>query len=167
MTPREPPAGDPLEALRDIHLPEPVSWWPPAPGWWLLALVALAVLVLAPWALHRHLRKRRQLGRVLAEVDTLEAAYRRSGDAQALCSGLSLVLKRVALAAWPRERVAGLTGRAWLEFLDDSGGGGAFANGPGQALAGAGYGEATAVDGAALVALARRWITGTLKRVAP
>ena len=28
---------DPLAGLRGYHLPEAVSWWPPGPGWWLLA----------------------------------------------------------------------------------------------------------------------------------
>lgn len=165
MTSRGPVVQDPLAELRDIHLPDPVSWWPPAPGWWLLGLGALVALGLASWALGRHLKRRRRLRRVLAEVDALAAAYHRDGDAQALCSGLSLALRRVALAGWPRERVAGLTGTAWLRFLDDSGGGGAFAEGPGRALVHAGYGDGTAVDGAALVTLARRWIAGTLKRV--
>ncbi|MDZ7750273.1 MAG: DUF4381 domain-containing protein [Gammaproteobacteria bacterium] len=165
MIPDNPLAQDPLAELRDIHLPDPVSWWPPAPGWWLLALVVLVALGLASWALRRYLKRRRRSRRVLAEVDALAAAYRRDGDTQALCSGLSLVLKRAALAAWPRQRVAGLTGTAWLEFLDATGGAGAFAHGPGQALASAGYGGAAAVDGEALEALVRRWIKGALRRV--
>ena len=39
--------ANPLDQLRDIHLPEPISWWPLAPGWWLLIIIALALMV---WA---------------------------------------------------------------------------------------------------------------------
>ena len=34
-----------LENLRDIAVPPPVPWWPPAPGWWVLGLLALLVLI--------------------------------------------------------------------------------------------------------------------------
>ena len=30
--------------LRDLHLPEPVGWWPPAPGWWILLLLVTTLL---------------------------------------------------------------------------------------------------------------------------
>ncbi|MDP7406676.1 MAG: DUF4381 domain-containing protein, partial [SAR324 cluster bacterium] len=30
---------DPLAALRDVHLPPAVSWWPPAPGWWIIFFI--------------------------------------------------------------------------------------------------------------------------------
>ena len=30
--------------LRDIHLPLPVDGWPPAPGWWLVALVVASLV---------------------------------------------------------------------------------------------------------------------------
>ena len=39
--------GDPLAELRDIHLPEAVSLWPLAPGWWLLLALIAAVLGLS------------------------------------------------------------------------------------------------------------------------
>jgi len=32
---------NPLVNLKDIHLPPPVSFWPPAPGWWILALLMI------------------------------------------------------------------------------------------------------------------------------
>ena len=31
-----------LSQLRDIHLPEAVPWWPPAPGWWMLFALVIA-----------------------------------------------------------------------------------------------------------------------------
>ena len=46
------PAASNLQ-LRDIHLPDAVSWWPPAPGWWLLLggllLALLFIRVIRPW----------------------------------------------------------------------------------------------------------------------
>ena len=38
---------DPLSELRDIHLPDPVSWWPPAPGWWIAVGIGFGLLAAA------------------------------------------------------------------------------------------------------------------------
>ncbi|MGB5726303.1 MAG: DUF4381 domain-containing protein, partial [Thiogranum sp.] len=42
--------------LRDIHLPDPLSWWPPAPGWWLLLTLLVAIALLGGYLLHRYRR---------------------------------------------------------------------------------------------------------------
>ena len=42
--------------LRDIHLPEPVGWWPPAIGWWLLPVCVLGLIVLLIWLIRRRMR---------------------------------------------------------------------------------------------------------------
>ena len=104
--------------LRDLHLPEPVSAWPPAPGWWLLLVLALAALA---WVAHRWVRAyardsaRRQ---ALRAIDAAVADYGRHGDAIRLGSELSALLRRTMLAYAPRADVAGLTGEAWLTWLD-------------------------------------------------
>jgi hypothetical protein len=105
------PAG--LDALRDIHLPEALSWWPPAPGWWGAALLLLALCALATW----QLRRRRLRRHALRELARIEAEFGVCADRVRLAGALSALLRRVALARFERTRVAALHGEAWIACL--------------------------------------------------
>ena len=110
---------DPSElALRGLHLPEPVGWWPLAPGWWILiALLAVGIgwLLFRAWRTWRYNAPRRYAGRVLVEV---EAEYLGHRNPVKLGQQLSELLRRGMLAYAPRHEVAGLTGESWLAWLD-------------------------------------------------
>jgi hypothetical protein len=104
--------------LRDIHLPEAIGWWPLAPGWWLLIALALIGLgLLLRWYLQRRARgAARRLA--LQHLGRLTAEYEQHRDAVAFMAQLSSLLRRTMLAYAPRADVAGLTGDAWLAWLD-------------------------------------------------
>lgn len=140
--------------LRDIHAPPVPEFWPPAPGWWVLFAVALVLLGLALWWLYGRYRAMRRHRRIMGELESLKG---RSGGAD-LAAEVSALLKRVALARFPRTGVASLTGQCWLDFLDRNGGAGRFADGPGRVLADGPYAPAPVFDAEALLALARDWI---------
>ncbi len=131
--------SDPLAQLRGYHLPEPISWWPPAPGWWLLALLIVAgVMLLTLWLTRRH-RRGAAARAAEAELVVLRANLARDGDGTAFVRGLSRLLRRFALVHYSRRAVAGLSGEAWLAFLDATGGAGRFLAGPGRLLLEAPY----------------------------
>lgn len=138
-----------LSNLRDLALPSELPFWPPAPGWWIVAgaaLAAVAILAIAAAARHRRNAYRREALRLL---DTVEPG------------GISTVLKRAALAAWPREEVAALTGADWLAFLDRTGRTTAFDQGDGrhiETLAFGGAVDAASADAARIAA--RAWVRG-------
>lgn len=151
---------DPAELpLRDIHLPAPVSWWPPAPGWWLLALILLLASLLA-WLWLRHRRQRRWARAALAELAELDAAFRADGNAHRLCSEVSLLLRRIAVLDRATPEHAALTGEDWLAWLDRPLGGGMFQTGPGRVLLNGPYDPKIELDADALIELCRRWIAG-------
>ena len=149
--------------LRDIHLPADPRWWPPAPGWWLLAGALLLVSVLA-W---RHLpgwwRRQRVRRAALRELRVL--SRRPAGELP--MAELSTLLRRVAMSRDPRARVAALTGDRWLEYLDRAAGTREFRHGPGRCLASAPYGGPGPEDAAAVMALAEHWIRRCAGRPAP
>lgn len=147
--------------LRDIHAAAPAEFWPPAPGWWLLAALLALVLVYIVVTLVNVYRRRRQRQRILAGLQQLEnTAHENIGQ---FTAAISALLRRVALMRYARTDVASLSGLAWLEFLDDTGGNGAFVNGPGSALATAPYAaNPEPPSRQALLALARRWIRRNL-----
>jgi hypothetical protein len=111
-----------LANLHDIVVPPPVSWWPLAWGWYLLGALLLAALAwgLVRWRRWRLANRYRDLA--LAELDDLSDAIGDPASRTGALAALPMLLKRVALAAWPREQVAQLSGAAWWRFLDGSGG---------------------------------------------
>ena len=95
-----------LDNLRDIVVPQAPSFWPPAPEIWLLLVIVTAVVTIL--ISQQRQKKRRN-------------AYRHAGLAlvenASTVHDISVILKRVALAAFPREQVASLYGEEWLDFL--------------------------------------------------
>ncbi|MFC3127189.1 DUF4381 domain-containing protein [Pseudoroseomonas globiformis] len=93
------------EAMHGLIEPPPVSFWPATPAWLILLLLALLLIA---WLALRALRAWRRGAYRREALRILETAG--STDAAA-------ILKRVALAAWPRSRVAALSGAEWAAFL--------------------------------------------------
>lgn len=149
-------AAPTLESLRDIHLPSEPMLWPPAPGWWLVALFLL--LLTGLWLLRRHLR-RRPLRAALLELELLA----KISEPVPFASGVSRLLRRYACWRYPDAGVAALTGAAWLQFLDQHGGAGQFQHGAGAVLDALPYRPDGTADQQALAMLVRDW----LRRNAP
>jgi len=104
--------------LRDIHLPEAVNWWPPAPGWWITPLILLLVCGLA-WFIYRRRKSRNQWNHEAAsELKVIEKRYQLEPDARLLIQALSSLIRRSAMTQQGRRGIAGLNGEAWLEYLD-------------------------------------------------
>jgi len=159
---------DPLAELRGLHLPDPVSFWPPAPGWWMVAGFALAVVVTTAIVVAG---RRRSLARhALREVARVEAS---TAGVQDTAAALAELMRRVAIQRFGAERVAALHGADWERFLVGSGPPRGARRRPaldaasGRLLALAPYApprtvelrcEAIAVERAHLVRAAKRWI---------
>lgn len=104
--------------LRDLHLPDAIGWWPLAPGWWVVIVLALAGLV---WLVRLYVIARSNSAArryALRQLEHYCDEYTRHGDAVAFGSQVSELVRRTMLAYAPRGEVAGLTGEEWLAWLD-------------------------------------------------
>jgi hypothetical protein len=149
--------------LRDIHLPAPASWWPPGPGWWLLlALIIGAGLLVWHWRRSRGQLRLQQLA--VQELQKIESRFGQPDNERQVLENLSMLLRRIALSRYPRERVASLTGVRWLQFLDGVTGTDEFSNGPGRVLAEGPYNPALKADIPDLIDACRRWLEAEFRQ---
>lgn len=160
MAESQPLAADPVAGLIDIPLPPEVSLWPQT---WTLRItiaVVVAALVAAAWWCIRQWWTNRYRRESLAELSQIEHAHNAGKSIDGLAAELAVLVRRTALAAFPRAQVAALAGPAWLSFLDRAYGGTEFSHGCGRALESAPYQPARPDAGQAhiLIDLVRRWI---------
>ena len=101
--------------LRDIHLPEPISWWPPATGWVVLAILIVVGAAIAVFLYRRRIKTRAQRA-ALNELDAILAALRTDDDGHACAQALSRLARRVALLYGGPE-VNAAVGNDWLDTI--------------------------------------------------
>lgn len=149
-----------LDRLADIVTAPPAPWWPPAPGWVLLAALLLAAGLwrLAKAAIRWRANAYRRVG-----LEELGRIARESERAPERLREIPVLLKRIALAAAGRPRVASLSGAAWLRFLSETSAEGTFPAKAGDDLESIAYdpaapGRLSRPDRERVIAAAGEWI---------
>ncbi|MBD8122609.1 DUF4381 domain-containing protein [Pseudomonas lutea] len=116
-----------LDQLQPLILPEPISAWPPAPGWWLL-LILLPALAYGLWRARTLLPKKAPRETVealdplrqaaLVELAQMPKPYD-GAPAGAWLQQINGLLKRLCRNHYPYSQSHTLNGRKWLAFLDN------------------------------------------------
>lgn len=102
---------NPLDQLKDVHLPDPVSWWPLALGWWIVIVISLvAIIGLISWYVMQHKRSaaKRAALRELSSISPHDTHWQ---------AQVNELVKRVALCYFPQNQIAGLHSEQWTDFL--------------------------------------------------
>ncbi|HZS56354.1 MAG TPA: DUF4381 domain-containing protein [Bryobacteraceae bacterium] len=111
-----------LNKLHGFYQPEPPSWMPQTIGWYVVFALIVLLAAWAAWRMFARWRHNRYRRDALRELELAKSAE------------IPALLKRTALAAWPREQVAALSGEGWLAFLEKHGGRSEFSNSAGHLL---------------------------------
>ena len=148
--------------LRDIHLPDGVSWFPPAPGWWLLlALIAASIVLVRLW--RRRTRRPVINKRAKAEFERIVADYNQHQDQLRLLQEQSALLKRIGMSYLGREQSAGAFGIDWVRQVSALAPEGQLEDSGIALLADAPYCKTVTIGDDELqnlIAQLRRWIAG-------
>ena len=146
-------------ALRDIHLPDAINWWPPAMGWWVLMLL-IPLLIFGSWWLFKRLTRQTVVKTARSLLEQIKTNPN-TNDFEKLHQ-LSIWLRRVSISIAPHEQSAGLSGEAWLAYLDNGVEGTPFSQGIGQVISSAQYRQSAPdnLDIPALITLCESWLKG-------
>ena len=143
--------------LRDIHLPNPISWWPLTSECWLLiAIIILLVSFLSWWMMRPSLKKE-----ALEALAAIEHAFQESENGAQCVADLSILLRRVVMSERRQlhKKNVCLTGEAWLNLLDKKLKTPEFSQGVGKILISGPYQPYVHPDDVKeLLALSKTWV---------
>lgn len=156
-----------LAQLADIHLPAEVSFWPPALGWWILALLLLIAGSFATRKLYEKAEQRKACQYALAELEScLKRLNESTGQKKLLryVNDVNTVLRRVALVKFPESNPGSLVGETWIAFIRRTGNSSRLDEQLSAALSHGRFRKQVEVDSQALNQMAHSWILSVYQK---
>ena len=105
------------EQLRDVHLPDAISWWPLAWGWWVLLVIVLCAVSVLVWQIKRSINKNRYRGLAITELESVIAQWREDDNSIAYLQSANSVLKRAVLHTSQDSSLTTTSGKTWVGLL--------------------------------------------------
>ncbi len=150
-----------LAQLADIHLPAEVSFWPPAPGWWILTALLFIAAGIAARKLYEKAEQRKACQYALTELENcLKRLGESTGQEKLLryVNDVNTVLRRVALVKFPESNPGSLAGDSWVAFIRRTGDSSRLNDQLSAALSHGRFRTQIELDSQALHEMAHSWI---------
>lgn len=120
-----------LNELKNIHLPDPVSIFPLAIGWYILIILTLIIAGVYFWWKFKYIKRQKYIRNI---YHMLAILYKGNANNNETIAEVSILIKRVAMMKFPEQQPHKLFGEQWLIFLDTTGKTNNFTNGAGRNL---------------------------------
>jgi len=145
------------DSLRDIHLPDAISWWPPAIGWWILLALIIAAFVFVP-KLYRRMTYT-PLNKVAnITFQNIVTEYKKNNNESIFVIETSQFLRQTAMSYCGRDKVAQLTGDKWVQALNGITEQDYFSDEIKQTLVNAPYQKTISIDAEQLINTVQNWL---------
>ncbi len=105
------------ENLRGLHMPDSVSWWPLAWGWWALLSLIIVIAALCCYRFY-NLRKKNKYRKVAVnELNSSLQDWQENQSSQGYLQNANSILKRVSRHL--NARSVTQSGQQWVDTLND------------------------------------------------
>tara|TARA_R110002110_G_scaffold205066_7_gene417262 strand:- start:417934 stop:418440 length:507 start_codon:yes stop_codon:yes gene_type:complete len=103
-----------LKDFVEVTAPMDINWWPQTAGWLVVGVLAACLLLYRIGLRVRHWYRNRYRREAIKRLRLLHSTT----TPETLPSEVNRLLKITAMVAYSRERVARLSGRQWVDFLN-------------------------------------------------
>lgn len=112
---QNPAAQDPLQNLKDIHLPDAISDFPIAWGWWVLLILIIAGICASVFFFIKYRKNNAVKRSALVLLKQYYEQYQDDKNSQQFLHNSNQILKRYCLTHYPQ--AVSLSGTKWTHFL--------------------------------------------------
>lgn len=103
------------QQLRDVQLPEPISWWPLAVSWWILIGLIVAGIIFSVRAFRKNRARNAYRRDALKQLQSHYRQWQSDANTSQYLQSANAVLKRASLHLDDTARQ--LSGSSWIEYL--------------------------------------------------